>query len=522
MSRGYTATPNTSSRTRGLWRLAAEPGPGFRFGALKRRSMLNADGTEGSTARQEDAIFAYVEQHGLGRIVAVYTDIASAYKEGAKRPEFENALDDLRAGRIDGIIVWKLDRLTRRRSQMRRILTTLEECQGRLVSVVEGIDTADPAKREITEIALAIYIGAAESESESISERVRLMNYDHARKGIVQTGGKRPYGHGGADWSDLRLIECIRLNEAGRRVLEGEAPYSIAADFTRRKIPTSKGTTRWSSEVLMRMLRSPRMIGMRRHDGILYAYNNVPPIFEREEWERICAKLERKPAAPSETRLISNIGLCGGCLNHVRASGKGQSKGRRARDPEEFSYRCRRKTMTRDDGACGKIHITGRLADEEVSRRTLAYISDRENVRRILLTHADKENLDAIQSRVAELTESRAALFDARFTPPPGVPRLPDNVYYEKLKAIEDERNALMRRTVVTREAGMLSELLEMNDVAAEWHARPVTWRRAIIKLVVATLVIEPRGSGVEPGTRPQDRRFDPTRIRMEFVGDEA
>jgi site-specific DNA recombinase len=495
-----------------------EPGPDFRFGALKRRSAYNADGTENSTARQEDAIYAYVEQHNMGRIVAVYTDIASAFQEKAKRPEFDNALLDLQAGRIDGIIVWKLDRLTRRRSQIRRILTLLEECGGRLVSVVEGIDTADPAKQEITEIALAIYVGAAESESESISERVRLMQYDHARRGLVQTGGKRAYGHRGAHWTELVPAEVKILHEAGERVLADEACYSIARDFTQREVETTNGTTLWYAEVLMRMLRSPRMVGMRRRDGILYPYNDVPPIFDQETWQQICAKLERKPAAPSETRLLSNFAACGICSNHLRASGKGQGKGRRSRDPEEFSYRCRRKTMARDDGACGKIQITGSFADEEVSRRAIAHLSNRENIRRILLTYADKGNLAEIQARVTELTASRRALFDARFTPPSGVPRLPENVYYEKLKAVEDERNGLMRRSVVTEGAGILSELLEVDDIAAEWEKRDVRWRRAILKLVVSSIVIEPRGSGVEPGTLPHERRFDPERVRITFA----
>jgi DNA invertase Pin-like site-specific DNA recombinase len=49
----------------------------------------------------------------MGVVVAVYSDVASAYAENAKRPDFEAALDDLRAGRIDGIAVWKVDRLVR-------------------------------------------------------------------------------------------------------------------------------------------------------------------------------------------------------------------------------------------------------------------------------------------------------------------------------------------------------------------------------------------------------------------------
>jgi site-specific DNA recombinase len=515
MTRSYTDSNVRSSH--GLWSMRAATGPSFRWGAIKRRSQYDPDGTEGSTARQEDAIYSYVEQHKMGRIVAVYSDIASAFDEKAKRPEFENALDDLRAGRIDGIIVWKLDRLTRRRNQMRRILTLLEDCGGRLVSVVEGVDTADPAKREITELVLNVYMGIAQGESEAISERVRMMHHARVRKGLVQRSGERPFGVTD-DWTELVPAEVKVLHEAGERVLADEAGYSIARDFTAREIPTSRGTTHWSSEVLMRMLRSPRMIAARRIGGIFYPYDNVPAIFEREEWERICAKLERKPAAPSETRLLSNIAQCGECSNHLRASGRGNLKGRRGRDPEEFAYRCRRKTMSHDDGACGGVQIVGSLADEEVSRRTIAYISDRENIRRILLTHADKANLAAIQARVAELTEGRQVLWDARFTPPPGMPKLPESVYYEKLKAIEDERDMLMRRSVVTREAGMLSELLEIEDVAAEWQARPVSWRRAIIKLVTKQIVIEPRGSGCEPGTRPHERKFDPSRVRVEFA----
>src|SRR5215207_9781572 len=84
MSRGYTAL-RTNTRSEGLWPLAAEPGPTFRWGAVLRRSRLNADGTEGSTARQERAIQDYLKAQDMGRVVAFYTDIASAYDEKAKR-----------------------------------------------------------------------------------------------------------------------------------------------------------------------------------------------------------------------------------------------------------------------------------------------------------------------------------------------------------------------------------------------------------------------------------------------------
>jgi site-specific DNA recombinase len=530
MTRGYGVDSNAHS-SQGLWALRAEPGPGFRWGAIKRRSRPDSDGTENSTARQEDEIYRWVEEHNEGRIVAVYTDIASAFDEKARRPEFDNALEDLRAKRIDGLIVWRVDRLTRQRSQMRRILTMLEECQGRLVATSQGVDTADPNKKEITELVLNVYTGMAQGESEAISERVRLAHYDLARKGVPHLGGERPFGHNvipSVKDERGKVIEHARfflnepevaiLHEAGKRVLEGEAVYSIARDFTERQIPTTRGATLWHPEVLSGMLRSPRMVAMHEYGGILYSSNNVPAIFERDEWERIVAKMERKPKAPTETRLLSNIATCDLCSNHLRAGGSGNPRGTRGRDPQEFVYRCRNKTRIRDDGACGKLQITGALADAEVARRVVAYISERANVERILLTYADKENVDAIQTRENELTESLNALSKA-LTPPPGVPRMPLETYYARVAEIEDERRTIHRRLAVTREAAMLNEVMETADVAAEWAQRGVRWQRAIIKLVVASIVIEHRGKG-QKGIPAHERRFDPTRIRMQFVGD--
>jgi DNA invertase Pin-like site-specific DNA recombinase len=105
--------------------MAAEPGPNFRWGVLLRRSQYNRrlDGNgeveryEESTTRQELAVVQHLKANGMGIIAATYSDIASAFKRDAKRPSFENALDDLKAGRIDGIAVWKLDRLARRMTE---------------------------------------------------------------------------------------------------------------------------------------------------------------------------------------------------------------------------------------------------------------------------------------------------------------------------------------------------------------------------------------------------------------------
>jgi DNA invertase Pin-like site-specific DNA recombinase len=112
--------------------MAALPGPDFRWGIVLRKSKLNADGIEESTDRQEMELVYHIRQNNMGVIVQTYKDIASGWKPGAPRPRYKHALVDLASGTIDGIAVLCIDRLTRRRDQVRPILNALEELGGRL------------------------------------------------------------------------------------------------------------------------------------------------------------------------------------------------------------------------------------------------------------------------------------------------------------------------------------------------------------------------------------------------------
>jgi site-specific DNA recombinase len=220
MSRRYTAKANTRS-SRGLWPLAADPGPSFRWGVLLRRSQynrrLNGDGQvehfEESTTRQELAIVQHLKANNMGVVVATYSDIASAYKREAKRPSFEAALDDLKAGRIDGIAVWKLDRLARRMTETYRVIRVLEDHGGRLFSLMERLDTADEANKQYASLILNFVSMAAQMESESHSTRTLAWHQQRAERGLVQRNGHRPFGHT-EDWFALVDEEVTLIHEA--------------------------------------------------------------------------------------------------------------------------------------------------------------------------------------------------------------------------------------------------------------------------------------------------------------------
>jgi DNA invertase Pin-like site-specific DNA recombinase len=132
--------------------MAAEPGPNFRWGVVLRKSQFNADGTEESTDRQEMELVFHIRHNNMGVIVQSYKDIASGWKPGAPRPRFKHALVDLASGTIDGIAVLSIDRLTRRRDQVRPILNALEEMGGRLFALWDDLDTADDNPESNTDL----------------------------------------------------------------------------------------------------------------------------------------------------------------------------------------------------------------------------------------------------------------------------------------------------------------------------------------------------------------------------------
>jgi site-specific DNA recombinase len=490
------------------------PSPSFRWGVLLRRSQYNrrlgANGEveryEESTTRQELAVVQHLKANNMGVIVATYSDIASAFKRDAKRPSFENALDDLKAGRIDGIAVWKLDRLARRMTETYRVIRVLEEHGGRLFSLMERLDTADDANKQYASLILNFVSMAAQMESEAHSERTLAWHQQRAERGLVQRNGYRPFGHT-EDWLGLVDDEVKLIHEAKERIFKGASATSIARDWTERGIPSRSGNP-WHEDTIIYILTSPRMVAQREYGEALYDLEGVPPIFaDKEEWERLCAVLNanRRQLGRREWHLCSNIATCSECNRPLISATSGDGFA---------AYGCRKRR--KEPGACGRIWISRGYLDELVTREAIAFLSDRERVMAVLRSQQDSADMAAVHARMAELSDSMVALA-AALAPPPGVPRMPLPVYYAKVAEVEEERRGLERKMGVNREAGLLVEALDFGEAAAEvWAERGVNYQRQILKLIVRSIEVRP-GRVVRTKGK-QGNSFDPERVRVTFT----
>lgn len=503
--------------------MATAPGSDFRWGVLLRRSKFNRQMTaegevvvfEESTERQEMEVVWHIKNHNMGVIVDVYKDIASGWRPGAARPRFKHALVDLASGRIDGIAVLNIDRLTRRKDQVRPILNALEGMGGRLFSLEDELDTAsdDPG----TKLRFYQLVGRAEREARRTSERIKLAAKHRAREGLPQRSSDptrsphmRPFGHT-ADWSNLVPREAELLNEAALRIVANEAPHAICRDFMERRIPTARGKTHWySANLTTATLISPRMIGKREYDGTLIDLPDVPPILPEHLWRQVRERLapHTRRTGRRETRQASNIALCAGCGITVIGDV----------DDGTPIYRCRKRPA--EPGACGGMSATAAFVDAVINEMVVTFLTNRRRVEALLQQYRlDGPEMAAIDARYADLQENKMALEEAAFNPPPGMKRLPRERYWELRNGIEQEQELLQRRRLVNREAEPLRAALKVTWTVETWQAKPLEYRRAIIKLVTERIEIarDPMHGGARKGQL--GGRFNPERVKIKMAG---
>lgn len=86
-----------------------------------------------------------------------------------QRPAMEHLLDDLRSGRLDQLVVWRLDRLGRTASGLTKLFEELQSRRVRFVSIKDAIDLATPAGRLIANVLASV----ASYETEVRAERIQ-------------------------------------------------------------------------------------------------------------------------------------------------------------------------------------------------------------------------------------------------------------------------------------------------------------------------------------------------------------
>ena len=157
---------------------------------------------------QYDASQAYIRSQAH----AGWTMLRSKYDDGGfsggntDRPALQRLLEDVRAGRIDIIVVYKVDRLTRSLADFAKLVELFDKHDVSFVSVTQQFNTTTSMGR----LTLNVLLSFAQFEREVTSERIRDKIGASKRKGLW-VGGMAPLGY---DTKDRKIT--INDSEAER------------------------------------------------------------------------------------------------------------------------------------------------------------------------------------------------------------------------------------------------------------------------------------------------------------------
>lgn len=166
-----------------------------------------------STDLQEQQLLEYASARGWVDGVQIFKDKATG--TNMERPELRRMLREARAGRVDLILCWKLDRMFR---SMKDMVLTMHELQAlglQFIALKDNIDLTTPAGRLMCNL-----IGAfAEFEASLIRERVRAGLSAAKQKG-VKLG--RPTGEAGRSLNYAKIKKLLS---------SGKSPTEISRDL---------------------------------------------------------------------------------------------------------------------------------------------------------------------------------------------------------------------------------------------------------------------------------------------------
>ncbi|WP_461496350.1 recombinase family protein, partial [Pyruvatibacter sp.] len=141
---------------------------------------------------QREACAAYIasQKHEGWMLLPENYDDGGLSGGSLERPALKRLLEDIAAGKVDQIIVYKIDRLTRSLADFSKIVDVLDAAEASFVSVTQSFNTATSMGR----LTLNMLLSFAQFEREVTAERIRDKIAASKRKGLWM-GGSVPMGY---------------------------------------------------------------------------------------------------------------------------------------------------------------------------------------------------------------------------------------------------------------------------------------------------------------------------------------
>jgi len=206
-----------------------------------------------------------------------------------ERPSLKRLLADIESKKIDVVVVYKIDRLSRALMDFAKLVEIFDRNEVTFVSVTQSFNTTTSMGR----LTLNILLSFAQFEREVIGERIRDKFAASRRKGMWM-GGWAPLGY---DIKERKLIVNGREADLVRSIFirfsRGTPPRQLIEELARERALNKQGRP-IEKGYLYRVLNNRVYLGQAVHKGTAHAGEH-DPIIDKNLWDRVHALIDPSP-----------------------------------------------------------------------------------------------------------------------------------------------------------------------------------------------------------------------------------
>jgi site-specific DNA recombinase len=295
---------------------------------------------------QREACESYIaSQRGEGWVLVV-----DRYDDGGvsggtlDRPALKRLLADVQAGRIDIVVVYKVDRLSRSLLDFHKLIELFERHQTTFVSITQSFNTTDAMGR----MHLNIMLTFAQYEREVIGERIRDKVAASRKKGMWM-GGWTPLGY---EVRERKLIihkeDAERVRSIFKRFVQLKSATLLARELVLAGAKNRYGHL-LDKGVVYRLLNNRVYIGDAVHKGVAYPGEHEA-IIDPKLWDQAHAILKQSPRKRAANTRAQTPALLKGLL--FGPDGAAMSPTHTRKGGRLYRYYISQSVMKRGTEAC--------------------------------------------------------------------------------------------------------------------------------------------------------------------------
>jgi site-specific DNA recombinase len=371
---------------------------------VSSRNQLDNDYS--SLQTQRERLEAYCRSQDNYTIYRVYED--GAYSaENIDRPALKQMLADVRAGKINCVLAYKIDRLTRSVKDFHVLMEIFDRHNVKFVSITQSLDTQHPMGRLLRNILLDF----AQFEREMTADRTRDKMHQRAEKGMWN-GGNVPYGYRN---ENKRLV---RNEEEAQRVqfifewfAQSPSLAGLRAELHRRGWFNRAGH-QWIVTALDCILRNSTYIGKIGFNDLSFAGLHEPIISEAlfQKVQTLHRERGHVTTAIKRPFLLKGLLHCSDCGSAMTPHyvQKRRKDGSVNRIPY---YRCTR-TLKVNNGVCRIKHLNADKTEATVVENLYNLSHNEAGLKATIqgLNHDLKQKVEPLEREAAQIKRRLAEI----------------------------------------------------------------------------------------------------------------